>query len=91
MRLGLGISILTTVNFSAGKDEGLALRDASHLFEPSVCYVRMRSNTYPRGYTLDFIRRLAPKLTPDVVKDALTEAVSRPLHSPYNNRLLQNR
>jgi LysR family transcriptional regulator, cys regulon transcriptional activator len=81
VRLGLGISILTTVNFSAGKDKGLALRDASHLFESSVCYVRMRSNTYPRVYTLEFIRRLAPQLTADVIKDALRNAVSQPLRS----------
>lgn len=75
VRLGLGVAVLTTVNLTAEDEPGLGWRDASHLFESSHCSVHMRANTYPRAYTLEFIRRLAPRLTPAVVNDTLRSHV----------------
>lgn len=81
VRMGLGIAVLTAITFDAASDTGLCGRDASHLFEASTTYVKMRPNAYPRGYVLEFIRRLAPQYAPDVVRSALREALdatSRP-------------
>jgi LysR family transcriptional regulator, cys regulon transcriptional activator len=72
--LGLGIAILTAVSLSRNRDRRLRSRDASHLFPPSATHIALRPNAYLRGYTLDLIRMLAPELTAEVVK----AAVSRP-------------
>ena len=72
--LGLGIGILTTITFDPQRDIGLAARDASHLFDPSMIYITLRKNTYLRPYLLDFIGRLAEHLTPKTVRMALQEA-----------------
>lgn len=72
--LGLGIGILTTITFDPERDIGLAARDVSHLFEPSMIYITLRKNTYLRPYLLDFIGRVAEHLTPKTVRMALQEA-----------------
>ena len=74
INLGLGIGILTTITFDEQRDIGLAARDASHLFEPSMIFITLRKNTYLRPYMLDFIRRLGSHLTPKTVRMALQEA-----------------
>ena len=55
-------------------DQDLQLIDAAHLFEPSPTWIALRSDTYLRGYTYDFIQMFAPKLT--------REAVDRILYTP---------
>jgi LysR family cys regulon transcriptional activator len=74
VELGLGIAILTTITFDKYHDRGLRARDASHLFEPSTTFVRLRANTYLRKFLLDFIRMLAPHLTEDDIRSALTRS-----------------
>lgn len=69
--MGLGIAIFASVSFDEKADVGLAMRDARHLFESSMTYIKLRSNAYLRPYTREFIRRLAPQLTADVLREAL--------------------
>ena len=71
IELGLGIGILTTITYDPKRDLGLGARDAQHLFEPSTVVISLRSNNYLRRYMLDFVRMVAPRLTPTVVQDAL--------------------
>jgi LysR family cys regulon transcriptional activator len=73
IELGLGIGILTTITFDPNRDVGLRARSADHLFEPSTIFISLRSNTYLRSYVLDFIKMIAPRLTPAVVRKALQE------------------
>jgi LysR family transcriptional regulator, cys regulon transcriptional activator len=73
VELGLGIAILTTITFDKYHDRGLRARDASHLFEPSTTYVRLRANTYLRKFLLDFIRMIAPHLTEEDIRAALAK------------------
>jgi LysR family cys regulon transcriptional activator len=73
VELGLGIAILTTVTFDKYHDRGLRAREASHLFEPSTTYVRLRAHTYLRKFLLDFIRMLAPHLDEDDIRAALNK------------------
>ncbi|MBI3918487.1 MAG: LysR family transcriptional regulator [Betaproteobacteria bacterium] len=70
VELGIGIAILTTITFDKYHDRGLRARDASHLFEPSTTYVRLRAHAYLRRFLLDFIRMLAPHLSEDDIRSA---------------------
>jgi LysR family transcriptional regulator, cys regulon transcriptional activator len=74
VRMGLGIAILTAIAFDPKRDDGLVAVAADHLFESSTTYVKLRPGIYLRPYVLEFIRRLAPRLTPDAVRSALVEA-----------------
>lgn len=71
---GLGIAILSSIAHEPKRDVALGVRDASHLFEPSVISISLRVNTYLRPFLLDFLRTIAPKLTRKVVRDALSKA-----------------
>jgi LysR family cys regulon transcriptional activator len=73
IELGLGIGVLTTITFDSERDTSLGARDASHLFGPSTVFISLRANTYLRGYMLDFIKAVAPQLTPSVVRNALRD------------------
>lgn len=67
VRLGLGVGLMAKMAFDPEKDADLELVDAAHLFEPSPIWMAVRSDTYLRGYTYDFIEMFSPKLTRDVV------------------------
>jgi LysR family cys regulon transcriptional activator len=69
--MGLGIGILTAVTYDEERDRGLRALRAEHLFDSSVTYVNLRAGIYLRAYLLDFIQRIAPQLTPDVVRERM--------------------
>ncbi len=77
VELGIGIAILTTITFDKYHDRGLRARDASHLFEPSTTFVRLRANTYLRKFLLDFIRMLAPHLSEEDIRASLQRDTGR--------------
>ena len=79
VELGLGVAILATVAVDPRHDRELRARDASHLFESSTTYITLRAHSYLRRYIFDFIRTLAPALTPEVVRAAVQKA---PLERP---------
>ena len=72
VRLGLGIGILAGMAYDEELDKDLVKIDASHLFASSVTSLAFRKGTFLRGYMYDFIHELAPHLSADVVKDALS-------------------
>jgi LysR family cys regulon transcriptional activator len=71
VELGLGVAILATVAVDPAHDRELRARDASHLFESSTTYISLRAHSYLRRYIYDFIRMLAPGLTPEAVRAAV--------------------
>ena len=73
--LGLGIAIMTTIAFDPVRDIGLKARDVSHLFQASTTYITLRANAYLRSFVFDFIKSVAPHLTPAVIREALRSAV----------------
>jgi LysR family cys regulon transcriptional activator len=73
IELGLGIGVLTTITFDPKRDTGLRARPADYLFEASTIFITLRANTYLRSFTLDFIKSVAPRLTPATVRRALQE------------------
>ena len=58
--LGLGVGIISSRAFRAGKDEGLVALDCGHLFPAQTTRLALRRGAYLRGYTVEFIRLLAP-------------------------------
>lgn len=69
--LGLGIGILSDLAFDPERDTGIATRALGDLVPSSTVHVVLRSNTYLRPYLLEFIRSVAPHLTPGVVRQAV--------------------
>ena len=58
--LGLGVGIISSRAFRKGKDEGLAALDCGHLFPAQTTRLAFRRGAYLRGFTVEFIRLLAP-------------------------------
>jgi LysR family cys regulon transcriptional activator len=75
VELGLGIAIMTTITYDKYHDPGLRARDASHLFDPTTTYVRLRANTYLRKFLLDFINMLAPHVAEKTIRTAMIRDV----------------
>lgn len=86
VRMGLGISILTDIAFDPDRDHGLASLPASHLFEPSTAYAKLRRNKYLRPYLLDFLERLSPRLTSRLVQEAVNGEKPRERRPPSGAR-----
>jgi LysR family cys regulon transcriptional activator len=69
--LGLGIGILATMAYEPERDEGIAIRELDDLIPPSTVQIALRPNTYLRPFQLEFIRSIAPQLTPVSVRQAV--------------------
>lgn len=71
--LGLGIGLLSSTVIDVRRDSNLTVLDADHLFGPGIGTIGLPRQGYVRQYTYDFIRSFAPKLTREVVAQAMTE------------------
>jgi len=60
--LDLGIGIISSRAFRAGKEDGLVALDCDHLFPAQTTRLAFRRGAYLRGYTVEFIRLLAPRV-----------------------------
>lgn len=68
---GLGVAVIPTLAYSAGKDRSIRSRSLGKAFAPTVACAILRSGLHPRAYLIDFLRLLSPKLTESAIKDAL--------------------
>ena len=68
---GLGIAIVASLAFDAGRDRNLRAIDASKLFEPNTIYLGVRRNDYLRSFVFDFIRMYAPSLKRERIERAM--------------------
>ncbi|MDQ3025691.1 MAG: CysB family HTH-type transcriptional regulator [Pseudomonadota bacterium] len=66
--LGLGVGIISSRAFRPGKEEGLVALDCDHLFPTQTTRLAYRRGAYLRGYTVELIRLLAPKLRAEDLK-----------------------
>ena len=71
VELGVGVGIIAKMAFNPGRETGLRLLDASHLFEPSMTRIAVRRNAYLRRYVYDFIELFAPHLSRSVVEKTM--------------------
>lgn len=60
--LGLGVGIISSRAYREGKEEGLAALDCGHLLPEQTTRLAYKRGSYLRGYTVEFIRLLAPNV-----------------------------
>lgn len=70
VRLGLGVGIVADMAVEESEDPGLAVIDASHLFPVLTTWIGFHRDTLLRRYSYDFLSRLAPHLTRELVDRA---------------------
>ncbi len=58
--LGLGVGIISSRAFRKASDEGLRALDCDHLFPAQTTRLAYKRGAYLRGYTVEFIRLIAP-------------------------------
>jgi Transcriptional regulator len=66
--LGLGVGIISSRAYRAGKDEGLVALDCDHLFPAQTTRLAFRRGAYLRTYTVEFIRLFAPTVRAEDLK-----------------------
>lgn len=66
--LGLGVGIISSRAYREGKEEGLAALDCRHLFPEQTTRLAYKRGGYLRGYTVEFIRLLAPNVRAEDLK-----------------------
>ena len=72
--LGLGVGLVASMAFDAGRDPGLRALDAGQLFTASTTRLAVRRGACLRSYTYEFIRHFAPHLTRREIDCALASA-----------------
>ena len=72
VNLDIGIGVVANASINLKDDKNLISLDASHLFEPTTTKIAFRRNAFLRNYMYDFIQRLAPHLTKELVDSAVT-------------------
>jgi LysR family cys regulon transcriptional activator len=72
--LGLGVGIISSKAFRAGKDEGLVALDGAHLFPTQTTRIAFKRGAYLRGFTVEFIRLFAPHLRGEDLKSLASAA-----------------
>jgi DNA-binding transcriptional LysR family regulator len=75
--LGLGIAILPSIAFEAGRDRGLTALDAKHLFPPSITQIELRRGRYLHGALYDFVAMLAPQWDRVTIDGRMRESDAR--------------
>jgi LysR family cys regulon transcriptional activator len=71
VEVGLGIGIVASMSYDAGRDTGLALLDTTHLFPKSTSRIALRRGRFLRGFAYRFIELCAPALTEKLIKDGI--------------------
>ncbi|WP_035383550.1 HTH-type transcriptional regulator CysB [Ferriphaselus sp. R-1] len=78
VELGLGVGIVAEMAFVPERDTHLRCLSASHLFKPNITRLALRRNEFLRGYTYHFIELFAPKLSRELVVNALRTKRAQP-------------
>lgn len=86
VRMGVGVGIIASIAYDPIIDEDLIIKDVSHLFDDNAICIGFSSGTYITDYMFDFIEKLAPHLTKDVVINSLNLKNNRQRKN-YFNRL----
>jgi LysR family cys regulon transcriptional activator len=71
VEMGMGVGIIASMAFDAGKDGDFEMLDASHLFAASTTRLALRKGVFLRGFVYEFITLFAPQYTRSVVDAAL--------------------
>lgn len=71
VELGLGVGIIAAMAFDAGRDRGLTMLDAAHLFRTNTTRIALLRGRRMRQFTYAFIGLFTPHLSSAVVERAM--------------------
>ena len=71
VQIGLGVGVVAALAFEPGRDSGLQLIDASHLFPPNTTRIALKRGHYLRGFAYRFLQECVAELTEDAVREAM--------------------
>ncbi|SFR94133.1 LysR family transcriptional regulator, cys regulon transcriptional activator [Mitsuaria sp. PDC51] len=71
VQIGLGVGVIAAMAFEPGRDSGLQLVDASHLFPPNTTRIALKRGHYLRGFAYRFLQECVAELTEDAVREAM--------------------
>ena len=71
VQIGLGVGVIAAMAFEPGRDSGLQLIDASHLFPPNTTRIALKRGHYLRGFAYRFLQECVAELTEDAVREAM--------------------
>ncbi|AKU13045.1 transcriptional regulator CysB-like protein [Azoarcus sp. CIB] len=74
VELGLGVGIVASMAFQAGREGELRQLDSSHLFPANTTRIAVRRGHYLRGFAYRFIEMCSPTLTEATVRNSVTPA-----------------
>jgi len=72
--VGMGVGIIAGMAFDPRRDKNLVGLPAGHLFGTHTTNVAIKSGAFLRDYVYVLLEMLSPKLTRDIVQDALEQA-----------------
>ncbi|PIM54304.1 transcriptional regulator [Roseateles chitinivorans] len=71
VQIGLGVGVIAAMAFEPGRDSGLQLIDASHLFPANTTRIALKRGHYLRGFAYRFLQECVAELTEDAVREAM--------------------
>ena len=72
--LGLGVGLIASIGFVAGREPGLALVDLGDLFPVNVARIAVRRGHYLRGFGCRFIELCAPEVDEATIRAAVGQS-----------------
>jgi DNA-binding transcriptional LysR family regulator len=70
---GLGVGVIPEFTCQPGGDDGLTVRDVTHLFDPAISVILLRRNGNLKKYLFDFIFELGPALDQSLLEACMAE------------------
>jgi len=71
VQIGLGVGVIAAMAFEPGRDSGLQLIDASHLFPANTTRIALKRGHYLRGFAYRFLQECVAELTEGAVREAM--------------------
>jgi LysR family cys regulon transcriptional activator len=71
VQVGLGVGIVAAMAFDPGRDQGLRLLPAEHLFQANTTKIAVRRGQYLRGYVYRFLQECIAGLQEATVREAI--------------------
>ncbi len=68
VRLGLGVGVISQMAYDPVIDADLVMIEARSLFQDDIAYIGFTRTLYFRQYMYDFIERLAPHITTELIQ-----------------------
>jgi LysR family cys regulon transcriptional activator len=83
---GVGVAIIQTLAYDPKRDQGVSARDVGNIFEPVTAVIMIRSDSYVRNFTYNFIELLAPSVDRTVINRALAKEIApKIVHEDVSN------